>query len=107
MPGSSVFAGEFLILNGVFTRGWGWAVVGAVAIVLAAMYMLRAISAALHDRQGTAVNDRQSDLRPAELGVILPLLLVLLFLSFWPAGITDYSFGGDPAATVTSQFGGP
>lgn len=107
VPGSSMFAGEFLILNGVFSRGWGWAVVGAVAIVLAAMYMLRAISAALHDRQGAAVNDRQSDLRPAELGVILPLLLVLLFLSFWPAGITDYSFGGDPAATVTSQFGEP
>lgn len=107
VPGSSAFAGEFLILNGVFSRGWGWAVVGAVGMVLAAMYMLRAISAALHDRQGAAVNGRQSDLRPAELGVILPLLLVLLFLSFWPAGITDYSFGGDPTATVTSQFGEP
>lgn len=107
VPGSGVFAGEFLILNGVFSHGWGWSVVGAVAIVLAAMYMLRAISAALHDRRGAAVNDRQSDLRPAEVGVLLPLLLVLLVLSFWPAGITDYSFGGDPAATVTSRLGGP
>ena len=107
VPGSSVFAGEFLVLNGVFTRGWGWAVVGAVAIVLAAMYMLRAISAALHGRQGAAVNDRQSDLRPVELGVILPLLAILLFLSFWPAGITDHSFGNDPAAAVTNQFGEP
>ena len=35
------FAGEFLILNGIFSDGWGWAVVGAIAIVLAAMYMLR------------------------------------------------------------------
>lgn len=107
VPGSGVFAGEFLILNGVFPHGWGWAVVGAVAIVLAAMYMLRAISAPLHDRQGAAVNNRQSDLRAAEVGVILPLLVVLLLLSFWPAGITDYSFGGDPAATVTSRLGGP
>ena len=48
VPGSSAFAGEFLILNGIFTRGWGWAVAGAVAIVLAAMYMLRLISAVLH-----------------------------------------------------------
>ena len=31
MPGSSAFAGEFLVLNGIFTRGWGWAVVGAIA----------------------------------------------------------------------------
>ncbi len=107
VPGSSMFAGEFLVLNGVFTRGWGWAVVGAVAIVLAAMYMLRAISAALHGKPGPAVNDRQSDLRPAELGVILPLLAVLLVLSFWPAGITDHSFGDDPVADVTSQFTEP
>src|SRR2546421_12354992 len=48
VPGSSAFAGEFEILAGVFTRGWGYSVVGAVAIVLAAMYMLRLISAGLH-----------------------------------------------------------
>src|SRR5205814_8981236 len=45
VPFSSAFAGEFLILAGIFRRGWGWSVVGAVAIVLAAMYMLRLISA--------------------------------------------------------------
>ena len=52
VPGSSAFAGEFLILTGVFVQGWGWAVVGAVAIVLAAMYMLRLISAVLHREPG-------------------------------------------------------
>ena len=30
IPGSSAFAAEFLVLNGIFTIGWGWAVVGAV-----------------------------------------------------------------------------
>ena len=45
VPLSTSFAGEFLILAGVFQQGWVWAVIGAVAIVLAAMYMLRAISA--------------------------------------------------------------
>jgi len=107
VPGSTAFAGEFLVLNGVFTRGWGWAVVGAVAIVLAAMYMLRAISAALHEEPGPRVHDSALDLRPAEVGVILPLVAVLLFLSFWPAGITDHSFGGSPASAVTTQFEGP
>ena len=48
VPGSANFAGEFAILAGVFTQGWGYAAVGAVGIVLAAMYTLRLISAILH-----------------------------------------------------------
>lgn len=106
VPGSGAFAAEFLVLNGVFAIGWGWAVFGAIAIVLAAMYMLRAISATLHGRRGPAVDDRQRDLRPAELAVVLPLVAVLLLLSFWPAAVTDHSFGGEPVAAVTSQFEG-
>ena len=45
VPGSSAFAGEFLVLAGVFQQYWLYGVVGAVAIVLAAMYVLRLISA--------------------------------------------------------------
>jgi NADH-quinone oxidoreductase subunit M len=92
VPGSSAFAAEFLILNGIFSRGWGWAVVGAIAIVLAAMYMLRLISAVLHEEPGSAVPDAALDLRPAEIGIVLPLVAVLLVLSFWPAAITDHFF---------------
>ena len=52
VPGSAAFAGEFLILAGRLQRGWCWAVLGAIAIVLAAMYMLRLISAVLHEARG-------------------------------------------------------
>ncbi len=89
VPGSSAFAAEFLVLNGAFAVGWGWAVVGAIAIVLAAMYMLRLVSAVLHENVGSAVPAEALDLRPAEVGVIAPLVVVLLALSFWPAAITD------------------
>jgi NADH-quinone oxidoreductase subunit M len=92
VPGSAAFAGEFAILAGVFQTGWGWAVVGAIAIVLAAMYMLRLISAVLHEAPGPSVSLAALDLRPAELGVLVPLLACLLFLSAWPAAITDRSF---------------
>jgi NADH-quinone oxidoreductase subunit M len=90
VPGSTAFAGEFLILAGVFSQGWGWAVVGAVAIVLAAMYMLRLISAVLHGQTGTAVPDEALDLRPAELAVVVPLVAALLVLSAWPAAVTEH-----------------
>ena len=92
VPLSSAFAGEFLILAGVFRRGWGWAAVGAVAIVLAAMYMLRLISAVLHREIGPSVTDAALDLRPAELGVTVPLVACLLALSAWPAAISGHSF---------------
>ena len=90
VPGSAAFAGEFLILAGVFGEGWAWAVVGASGIVLAAMYMLRLISAVLHGQIGSSVPDEALDLRPAELAVIVPLVACLLALSAWPAAITDH-----------------
>jgi NADH-quinone oxidoreductase subunit M len=93
VPGSGAFAGEFLILTGVFTSGWGWSVVGAIAIVLAAMYVLRLISAILHRSKGSAVSDGAHDLRPAELGFLVPLVVLLIVLSAWPAAITDHTFG--------------
>jgi NADH:ubiquinone oxidoreductase subunit 4 (subunit M) len=75
----------------VFPRGGGWAVVGAGAIVLAAMYMLRLISAVLHERPGPAVTEAALDLRGAELGIVVPLVVILLALSAWPAAISGHS----------------
>ena len=103
VPFSSAFAGEFLILAGVFQQGWGWAVVGAVAIVLAAMYMLRLISAVLHQDPGPAVSEDALDLRPAELGIVVPLVGCLLALSAWPAAISQHSFAGDDATQQVSE----
>jgi NADH-quinone oxidoreductase subunit M len=105
VPLSSAFAGEFLILAGVFQRGWAWAVTGAVAMVLAAMYALRLISAVLHREVGPAVSDSALDLRPAELGVTVPLIACLLALSVYPAAVTQHSFRGDHGqADVAAQF---
>ena len=108
VPGSANFAGEFAILAGVFPRGWGYAAVGAAAIVLAAMYTLRLISGVLHrDRTGTigeSVRADSPDLGGTELALVVPLVAILLALSVWPASITDHSFptGNAPVATGAS-----
>ncbi len=76
-----------------------------MAIVLAAMYMLRLISAVLHRDVGPSVSDAALDLRPAELGVVVPLVACLLALSVWPAAISQHSFKNDNAqADVQSEF---
>ncbi len=103
VPGSATFAGEFLIMAGVYDQGWGYSVVVALGVVLAAMYTLRVISAILHVKPGPAVRDEALDLRPGELGLVLPLLLVLLVLSAWPALISQSSFPGNDAAQAIAE----
>jgi NADH-quinone oxidoreductase subunit M len=105
VPGSAAFAGEFLILAGAFQRAWWWAAIGAGGIVLAAMYMLRLISAVLHEARGSTVTDAALDLRPGELSLVVPLVALLLAVSAWPAGISGHSFAGrDPVQAVKGGF---
>jgi NADH-quinone oxidoreductase subunit M len=105
VPGSASFAGEFLILAGAFQRAWWWAAIGAGAIVLAAMYMLRAISAVLHEARGSLVQDEALDLRVGELALLVPLVAALLFISAWPGGIARHSFPADqPVLSIGSGF---
>ncbi len=94
VPGSANFAGEFLILAGVFQQAWWWAVIGAGAIVVAAMYMLRLISAVLHEARGSTVVDEAMDVRPGELALLAPLVAGLILLSAWPAAVSGHSFVG-------------
>ena len=97
VPLSTTFAGEFLILAGVFQQGWIWAVIGAAAMVLAAMYMLRAISAVLQQDVGPAVSENALDLRLGELAILVPLVLCLIGLSAWPNLISSRASSPAPA----------
>jgi NADH-quinone oxidoreductase subunit M len=104
VPGSVSFAGEFAILAGVFDRGWGFAAVGAAAIVLAALYALRLISAILHVGRGSAVRDEAGDLVGGEVALVAPLVVLLAALSVWPAAISERSFPADqPTVTVSTE----
>ena len=103
VPGSTTFAGEFLIMTGIYAEGWGYAAVVALSVVLAAMYTLRLISAVLHVRPGQAVRDEALDVRPGELALVVPLVTCLLVLSAWPALVSQSSFPGDAAARVVAE----
>ena len=100
VPGSVTFAGEFLILTGVYAQGWGWSVIVAGGIVLAAMYVLRLISAVLHEERGPVVSDEALDLRPGEVAIVGAMLVCVLVLSAWPALVSERVFpeGGVLAA---------
>ena len=94
VPGASTFAGELLILEGVFrgdVSGPLVAALGSFAVVLAAMYALRLIAGiAFSDRDSTAADAAASterfggDLSWRELAIVGPALVALLALSAWP-----------------------
>jgi len=46
-------------------------------------------------KPGRAVRDEALDLRLGELALVIPLLLVLIGLSVWPALVSESSFSGE------------
>jgi NADH-quinone oxidoreductase subunit M len=105
VPGSATFAGEFLIMAGVYAQGWGYSVVVALGVVLAAMYTLRVISAILHVKPGRAVREEALDLRVGELALVVPMILLLLGLSVWPALVSESSFSGETTPLTAGRPG--
>jgi NADH-quinone oxidoreductase subunit M len=89
VPGSSTFVSELYVLVGAFQRDAFIGIVGAFAIVLAAMYMLRWYSAIAHGPNGERVPPGTPDLRAGELGIAIPLVLVLIALTVYPFGVMN------------------
>lgn len=93
VPGSNTFAGELLILSGTFNAVWsnGWLLtsIASVAVVFAAMYSLRLLSAVMHNPEDvadakTATARFGADISRSELAMLLPLLLATVALCVWP-----------------------
>jgi NADH-quinone oxidoreductase subunit M len=99
VPGSSVFVSEIYILIGAFQQQALLGAAAACAIVLAAMYMLRWYSALSHEGDGELVTERTGDLRPAELMIAVPLIVILLALSAWPFGVME-RIGPQPSSAL-------
>jgi NADH-quinone oxidoreductase subunit M len=82
MPGSSNFIGEFLILLGVFKSKLAIAVIAFAGVVGAAVYALRVFIRSMHNRVGPRVASREIGF--ADAVAIVPLVLVILALAFYP-----------------------
>jgi NADH-quinone oxidoreductase subunit M len=82
MPGSANFAGEFLILLGVFKAKLVISVIAFVGVVGAAVYALRVYISSMHNRVGPNVNSREIGLSDA--AALVPMVLVIIVLAFYP-----------------------
>jgi NADH-quinone oxidoreductase subunit M len=82
MPGSSNFVGEFMILLGVFQTKTAISVIAFAGVVGAAVYALRLFIGAFHNRVGAKVTSREIGL--ADALALVPLVLIILVLAFYP-----------------------
>jgi NADH-quinone oxidoreductase subunit M len=82
MPGSSNFAGEILILFGIFDQKLAYGIVASVGVALAAVYMIRFYQRSMHNRVAADVESR--DLALPDLATIVPVVGVIVALSLYP-----------------------
>jgi NADH-quinone oxidoreductase subunit M len=88
LPGLSSFVSEFLVLVGTFTRYRAAAVVAALGIILAAVYILWWYQRSMN---GPLVEGSEvvTDLRVREVLAIAPLVALIVALGFFPKPVLD------------------
>jgi NADH-quinone oxidoreductase subunit M len=82
MPGSANFAGEFLILLGLFNTKLAIAIIAFTGVAMASVYMLRMFIRAIHNRLGAGV--KSFDMSARDGLVLVPLVLAILAFAVYP-----------------------
>ncbi len=88
LPGLATFVSEFLVLAGTFTRYRLAAVLAALGMILAAVYIL-----VLYQRTMTGPvapgNEQTPDLGAREVWVVAPMIAILVAVGFYPKPLLD------------------
>ena len=89
LPGLNGFVGEFLVLIGSFTAHRLWAVIGALGVILAAVYLLWAYQRVWHGPVVKEENKHILDLDCREKLVIAPILAMIVLIGVYPKPFLD------------------
>ena len=89
LPGLNGFVGEFLVLVGAYLALPPYAVLAALGVVLAAVYLLWAYQRMFNGPISVAENRGLADLGIREGLVLAPLVVLVLFLGIYPKPALD------------------
>ena len=89
LPFLNGFVGEFLIMLGAWTsiavqHAWMVTMLAGTGVIWAAVYMLWMLQRVLFGTNTSEVNARLPDLNARELGLVLPLLALMVFMGVYP-----------------------
>jgi NADH-quinone oxidoreductase subunit M len=88
LPGTAGFASEFLVLIGAFRAQPIYALIASLGVIFAAYYMLPMVQRMLFNRVNPASRGLP-DLNWREIGLLAPLVLLILFLGFYPKPVME------------------
>src|ERR1041385_5622932 len=109
LPFLNGFVGEFLIMLGSWTsvavnHAWIVTMFAGTGVIWAAVYMLWMLERVVFGAQTSEANARLLDLNAREIGLVLPLLALMLFMGVYPAPFLNRSRASVSAA---QQIVGP
>jgi NADH-quinone oxidoreductase subunit M len=96
LPFLNGFVGEFLIMLGMWTstvisRPWIVTMLAGTGVIWAAVYMLWMLQRVVFGRIRNPKNASLSDLNAREIGLLVPLLLLMLLMGVYPRPFLDRS----------------
>jgi NADH-quinone oxidoreductase subunit M len=114
LPFLNGFVGEFLILIGTWTsaaisHSWIATMLAATGVIWAAVYMLWMLQRVVFGRINNPKNAKLKDLDAREVGLLVPLLILMLLMGVYPRPFLNRSRGSVEAVrarVVTPQRGG-
>jgi NADH-quinone oxidoreductase subunit M len=84
LPGTNGFVGEFTILLGTFKSNVAYAVIGALGIILAAIYMLWMYQRTMFGKITKPENENLKDLNFREKIILIPLIVAIFWIGIYP-----------------------
>jgi NADH-quinone oxidoreductase subunit M len=86
LPGLNGFIGEFTILLGAYLHNPTYAIIAALGVILAAWYLLTAFRKIAQGPLTNPDNESShlSDLRPNEVAMLVPLVLLFFLIGLFP-----------------------
>jgi NADH-quinone oxidoreductase subunit M len=103
LPFLNGFIGEFLIMLGAWTsaavnHAWIVTMFAGTGVIWAAVYMLWMLQRVVFGTRTSAANAGLLDLNAREIGLVLPLLVLMLFMGVYPAPFLNRSRASVAAA---------
>jgi NADH-quinone oxidoreductase subunit M len=96
LPFLNGFVGEFLILIGSWTsrainHSWIATMLAGTGVIWAAVYMLWMLQRVVFGKVTNPANEKLRDLNAREIGLLVPLLVLMLFMGVYPRPFLDRS----------------